>query len=63
MGRRREKFVPFGAPDGGDGGDVVIMADSSVTSLRIFKQKGFYKAVNGSKHGQGKRGTVRKGKT
>ncbi len=53
---RREKFVPFGGPDGGDGGDggdVVIMADSGVTSLRLFKQRRLYRAVDG-KGGKGK---------
>ena len=58
---RREKFVPFGGPDGGDGGDggdVIIKADSSVTNLRLFKQRRFYKAANGKdgkssrKHGK-----------
>jgi len=60
---RREKFVPFGGPDGGDGGDggdVVIMTDSSVTSLRIFKQKRFYKAADG-KNGKGKKKHGKKG--
>ena len=60
---RREKFVPFGGPDGGDGGDggdVVIRADPSVTSLRIFKQKRFYKAEDG-KGGKGKKKRGRKG--
>ena len=54
---RREKFVPFGGPDGGDGGDgggVVIIADPSVTSLRIFKHKRFYPAADGES-GKGKR--------
>ena len=60
---RREKFVPFGGPDGGDGGDggnVVIRADSSVTSLRIFKRKRFYRAADG-KDGRGKKKHGRKG--
>jgi len=60
---RREKFVPFGGPDGGDGGDggsVVVMADSSVTSLRIFKQKRLYRAAGG-KDGKGKRRHGKKG--
>jgi GTP-binding protein len=54
---RREKFAPFGGPDGGDGGTgghVIIRADSSVTSLRLFTQKGVYSAVPGA-HGQGKK--------
>ena len=36
---RHEKFVPFGGPDGGNGGkggDVVIRADESVSSLRTI---------------------------
>ncbi len=54
---RREKHVPFGGPDGGDGGgggDVIIRADSSVDSLRIFSRKRFYRAAGG-KDGKGKR--------
>jgi GTP-binding protein len=54
---RHEKYVPFGGPDGGgggDGGDVIIEAASSVTSLRLFKQKRFFRA------GDGKPGTGRK---
>ncbi len=54
---RREKFVPFGGPDGGDGGnggDVIIKADSSVTNLRLFKQKRLYRAAGG-KNGRGSR--------
>ncbi len=60
---RREKFVPFGGPDGGDGGyggDVVIMADPSVTSLRMFKQKRLYRAGNGES-GKGKKKHGKKG--
>jgi GTP-binding protein len=60
---RREKFVPFGGPDGGDGGDggdIVVMADSAVTSLRIFKQKRYYRAANG-KNGRGKKKHGKKG--
>ncbi len=54
---RREKFVPLGGPDGGDGGDggdVVIMTDSGVSNLRIFKRKRLYRAVDG-KDGRKKR--------
>ncbi len=60
---RREKWVPFGGPDGGDGGDggdVVVMADSAVTSLRIFKQKRYYRAADG-KDGRGKKKYGKKG--
>jgi GTP-binding protein len=54
---RREKFAPFGGPDGGDGGSgghVILRADASVTSLRLFNQKGVYRAGPGE-HGQGKK--------
>ncbi|MFC2056203.1 GTPase ObgE [Chloroflexota bacterium] len=54
---RREKYVPFGGPDGGDGGDggdVVIMADSAITSLRMFRRKKLYRAGRG-KSGKGKK--------
>ena len=60
---RREKFVPFGGPDGGDGGDgsdVVLKADSNVTSLGMFRHKGFYRAAGGE-NGRGKRKHGRKG--
>ena len=58
---RREKFVPFGGPDGGDGGkggDVIIQADPSVMNLWGFKKKQLYKGDNASagaaqkKHGR-----------
>ena len=58
---RREKFAPFGGPDGGDGGDggnVVIKADPAVASLLEFRRKRFFKAGNGGngqrqkKHGK-----------
>jgi GTP-binding protein len=58
---RREKFVPFGGPDGGDGGkggDVILQADPSVMNLWGFKKKGLYRAENGGsgaaqkKHGK-----------
>ncbi|MFC1916749.1 GTPase ObgE [Chloroflexota bacterium] len=60
---RREKFVPFGGPDGGDGGnggDVIVRADSSVTGLRIFRQKSFYRAANGQ-NGMGNKKHGKKG--
>jgi GTP-binding protein len=54
---RHEKYVAFGGPDGGDGGDggdVIIEASGSITSLRLFKQKRFFRAGDG-KPGTGRR--------
>src|SRR5215831_6769892 len=34
---RREKYVPRGGPDGGDGGDVVIVADPRRRDLSGFR--------------------------
>ena len=39
---RREKFLPFGGPDGGDGGkggDIYFIADSNMEDLSTFKHK------------------------
>ena len=50
VGFRREMYVPYGGPDGGDGGkggDVIIRADRSVDNLRAYRQKSIYKAENG----------------
>ena len=47
---RREKFVQFGGPDGGDGGkggDVIFIADSNINTLIDFKFKKLFKAGNG----------------
>ncbi|MDP7286062.1 MAG: GTPase ObgE, partial [Dehalococcoidales bacterium] len=44
---RREKFVPYGGPDGGDGGvggSIVVKADSTVTDLRKFRTKRMYRS-------------------
>jgi len=54
---RREKYVPRGGPDGGDGGrggDVVIVADAQLESLVDFRYKRHYKAASGV-HGKGKK--------
>ncbi len=61
---RREKYVPFGGPDGGDGGrggDVIIRAEATVTDLRAFKRKGLYRAGGGG-DGSGQRRHGKKGK-
>ncbi len=60
---RREKFVPFGGPDGGDGGrggNVIIVADASVDSLRLLARRGFYRAADGG-NGKGKQKHGKKG--
>jgi GTPase len=58
---RREKFIPFGGPfggDGGRGGDVFIAADSSINTLRSYKHIRSFKAEKGQngmtkgKHGK-----------
>jgi len=58
---RREKFVPRGGPDGGNGGkggDVILVGDDQLESLIDFRYKRHYKAKSGA-HGKGKdqRGT------
>jgi len=47
----REKYVMCGGPDGGDGGkggSVIFVADSSLTSLIDFKFKKHFRAENGA---------------
>lgn len=60
---RREKYVPRGGPDGGDGGkggDVVFRATSRKRTLVDFHFKKHFKAQNG-KPGQGKQKTGKNG--
>jgi GTP-binding protein len=50
-------YVPFGGPDGGDGGkggDVIIRADRSTDTLRFFRRNQLYRAFNGA-NGAGKK--------
>ncbi len=52
---RREKYVPFGGPNGGDGGrggHVYLQATRDKTSLLDFKFRPKYEATRGE-HGQG----------
>src|SRR3954452_8684964 len=54
---RREKFVPKGGPDGGDGGrggDVILRADSHTDNLTALFYESMIKAKSGV-HGQGKK--------
>jgi GTP-binding protein len=61
---RREKFIPRGGPDGGDGGkggDVIFVADERLASLIDFRYVRYYKAQSGA-HGKGKRQHGKAGK-
>lgn len=47
---RKEKYVPFGGPDGGDGGkggDVILEVAPSLNTLSTFRQKNKYFAEDG----------------
>jgi len=61
---RREKYVPKGGPDGGDGGkggDVILEASRRLSSLIDFRYRSHFLAEKG-KSGQGKKMHGRKGK-
>ncbi len=59
---RREKFVPLGGPDGGDGGkgaDIVLATDSRLTTLVDLR----YQKICRGENGQPGRGSDRTGKS
>ncbi|MGQ0676387.1 MAG: GTPase ObgE [Rhodospirillales bacterium] len=60
---RREKFIEFGGPDGGDGGrggDVIVEAVDGLNTLIDFRYAQHFKAAKGG-HGQGRNKTGAKG--
>lgn len=61
---RREKYVPHGGPDGGDGGkggDVVLIGDASVSTLSGLSGRDVWRAKRGA-HGRGAKRHGRAGK-
>jgi GTP-binding protein len=62
---RREKFEPWGGPNGGDGGrggDIVLVGDDDTNNLIDYKYRQHWKAERGE-HGQGKDCNGREGKS
>lgn len=62
---RREKHVPFGGPDGGDGGhggSIVFTASRHLNSLMRFNRQVHFKAEHGT-HGGTQRRNGRRGQT
>lgn len=65
IGFHREKFVPYGGPDGGDGGqggDVVFVADPTINSLVKYHRMVHYRAGDGV-HGKTNNRTGANGET
>ena len=61
---RREKFVEYGGPDGGDGGcggDILFESEENLNTLIDFRYQQHFKAENG-KNGSGKNRTGQSGK-
>src|SRR5437762_151482 len=51
---RREKYVPFGGPaggDGGKGGDIILAVDPRLNTLSTFQFKTEFKAQHGANGG------------
>ena len=62
---RREKFIEFGGPDGGDGGkggSIILKAERNLNTLIDFRYQQHFKAERGG-GGSGKNKTGRGGKT
>jgi GTP-binding protein len=60
---RREKYVPRGGPDGGDGGrgaDIILRGNTNMSTLLDLRYKKFLKAVHGI-NGSGANKTGRDG--
>ena len=61
---RREKFIEFGGPDGGDGGrggSIICLADKNLNTLIDFRYQQHFKAEKGQ-DGKGKKKTGKSGK-
>ena len=61
---RREKYIEFGGPDGGDGGrggSIIFVADKNLNTLIDFRYQQHFKAEKG-KDGKGKKKTGKSGK-